>query len=558
VQLMLATGTITMQSQRKPFSRANDAEPIPGRHQGHRHFTTSNVVQPKSSIATLAKKPPAAPPVYRPGPAQTITPAKTANGARQNPAPAPPLAYRPQLPPKAVQPKTEGAPQMRKPPTAPPIYRPQPAPLVLQTKLVGAAIAATGKTGVMPVRVSTPMRTGTGSYRITAGTGSQHIGSVMVHERDKSSIEVTDLGVDPEHRKQNLGARLMASALRTGLQMGKTRVVLNSQDNGSGHLTQWYQSMGFARTGSSRRGYPQLAASISQVLPKVMQRQRTPTERLSVPMAATGKGVKPKSLQLSRPSLPGANPMPKLPPGRQTVLQMMDSDELSSHYGSGYWPPPASPVHAPPTPSGEYYAYATDYYSQRDAERGDQWMDAYEDYTGASVGQTTGTKESDDFDASYVEVPDQCRPSAPGNLWKLVYQGLVNSTKYPGWLVITCAELSDGKVYVDANTKCESGTGKKPPMCHKIPFNHIRYAAQWLFDNKLHPTAQGYKGPDAAGYDWDTWKSLVWHISNLQPGHAKCNSQTASSAKGTPKGPAEQKAIQYAITRLKALQPTWF
>ncbi len=163
-------------------------------------------------------------------------------------------------------------------PASPSVYRPQSVAKNLQLKspTVSAPIRQRGPgqagRGAAAVRVSAPMRTGNGSYRITAGAGGQQVGSVMVHERDRSSIELTDLGVNSAHRKQGLGNTLIASALRTGLQMGKTRVVLNSQDNGSGRLTQWYQGMGFVRTGGSRRGYPQLEASISRVLSGVAQR----------------------------------------------------------------------------------------------------------------------------------------------------------------------------------------------------------------------------------------------------------------------------------------------
>jgi hypothetical protein len=45
------------------------------------------------------------------------------------------------------------------------------------------------------------------------------------------------------------------------------------QDNGSGHLTQWYKGMGFAQVGVNSRGYPQLEAPISRVLLGAAQSQ---------------------------------------------------------------------------------------------------------------------------------------------------------------------------------------------------------------------------------------------------------------------------------------------
>ncbi len=98
----------------------------------------------------------------------------------------------------------------------------------------------------------------------------------MVHARDKASVEVTDLGVDPAHREHGIGKLLLASAARTGLQSGKSKVTLAAQDNGSGHLTRWYKGMGFAQTGVNQRGYPQMEAPIGRVLAGTAQRSGTP------------------------------------------------------------------------------------------------------------------------------------------------------------------------------------------------------------------------------------------------------------------------------------------
>jgi len=51
-----------------------------------------------------------------------------------------------------------------------------------------------------------------------------------VHAREKASVEVTDLGVDPAHRQHGIGKLLLASAARTGLQSGKSKVTLAAQD----------------------------------------------------------------------------------------------------------------------------------------------------------------------------------------------------------------------------------------------------------------------------------------------------------------------------------------
>ena len=111
------------------------------------------------------------------------------------------------------------------------------------------------------MRISAPISAGPGSFRLTAGAGGRQIGSVMVHARDKASVEVTDLGVDPAHREHGIGKLLLASAARTGLQSGKSKVTLAAQDNGSGKLTRWYKGMGFAQTGVNQRGYPQIGGA---------------------------------------------------------------------------------------------------------------------------------------------------------------------------------------------------------------------------------------------------------------------------------------------------------
>jgi ribosomal protein S18 acetylase RimI-like enzyme len=116
------------------------------------------------------------------------------------------------------------------------------------------------------LHVSAPAKVGDGKYRIAARAGGAEAGSVMVHASRRGEIVVTDLGVSPEHRKQGVGNALIASACRAGMQLGKSKVVLSSQDDGSGRLTQWYQRMGFAPSGHDQRGMVRLEAPISRVI----------------------------------------------------------------------------------------------------------------------------------------------------------------------------------------------------------------------------------------------------------------------------------------------------
>jgi GNAT superfamily N-acetyltransferase len=150
-----------------------------------------------------------------------------------------------------------------------------------------------------PVRISPPIGIVPGSYRLTAGAGGHQVGSVMVHARDKSAVEVTDLGVDQTQRGHGIGRMLVASAARTGLQFGKSKVTLAAQDKGSGHLTQWYREMGFTQIGVNQRGFPQLEAPISRVLAGVAQNRplATITKPTSVQPATESGLNKPEAME---------------------------------------------------------------------------------------------------------------------------------------------------------------------------------------------------------------------------------------------------------------------
>jgi hypothetical protein len=98
-------------------------------------------------------------------------------------------------------------------------------------------------------------------------------------------------------------------------------------------------------------------------------------------------------------------------------------------------------------------------------------------------------------------------------------------------------------------------------MCHIIAFNHVKWAAEFIHTNPTNAWSNGfgkYKGPNPTQYPNDTWKELVWDISNLRPGHAKCNSQTATLAVGVPSLTIQKAAVLYVAGRLKVLEPTWF
>jgi hypothetical protein len=229
---------------------------------------------------------------------------------------------------------------------------------------------------------------------------------------------------------------------------------------------------------------------------------------------------------------------------------------LKEHYGATYWPPPSKPKKTPPSPTYNYYKLGAQYHTDvGEDESADLYMDFFSKKTGKSTGMTTGSGGDDEFDESYVDIPIGVRPAAPSALWKTVYARLKDSNKYNNLEWITCEEDCMQTLYVDKKTKKEFNTTKRPPMCHVVAYNHIKWAVEWLHSNK---GKYNYSGPDMLGMDNDTWRDLVWHTSNLRPGHSKCNSKTASQAKGNPATKEEKKIKTYVYQRLKQLKPNWF
>jgi ribosomal protein S18 acetylase RimI-like enzyme len=145
-----------------------------------------------------------------------------------------------------------------------------PSQVPIQAKMSTGVQRATAE------HVSGPIKVRDGEHRITIAHDGKPAGSVMVHSRDRTTIEVTDLGVDPVHRGNGLGQKLLHSALRTGLQFGRKKVTLGVDDNGSGRLTKWYKQMGFRQSGIDRQGHPRMEAPIHRVLSGVAQGKMDP------------------------------------------------------------------------------------------------------------------------------------------------------------------------------------------------------------------------------------------------------------------------------------------
>ncbi len=179
-----------------------------------------------------------------------------------------------------------------------------------------------------------------------------------------------------------------------------------------------------------------------------------------------------------------------------------------------------------------------------------------EEFGQAALQQDDVEAESNDFDASYIEVPLGYRPAALGAraLWNQIYGGAIPSLLHAGHDEIQCQENCTGNIHIHRQSKKERGTNKRPPLCHVVPFNHIKWAVDWLNSND-----NGYIGPDWQHLDRGLAAEVVWDAANLRPGHAQCNSATAAQAVGAPSTQAaEGAAITYVRDRLEALRPLWF
>ncbi len=109
-------------------------------------------------------------------------------------------------------------------------------------------------------RVMTSHNSG-GPHQIRIAAAGREVGSLEMLDAGRDAVRVVNLKVDPDQRGQGAGAQLMRAAAAEGMRMGKTRVTLESQDNGSGKLTRWYEGMGFMPRGRSDRGMVVLETS---------------------------------------------------------------------------------------------------------------------------------------------------------------------------------------------------------------------------------------------------------------------------------------------------------
>lgn len=156
---------------------------------------------------------------------------------------------------------TQAKPAVR--PVAPP--RPSPVAPVVPPRPGQPAQAKPGPQAPQPpqggsFRIVTSHNSG-GPHQIRIAAAGREVGSLEVLDGGRDAVRVVNLKVDPDQRGQGAGAQLMRAAATEGMRMGKTRVTLESQDNGSGKLTRWYERMGFMPRGRSDRGMVVLETS---------------------------------------------------------------------------------------------------------------------------------------------------------------------------------------------------------------------------------------------------------------------------------------------------------
>ncbi|HEX6902636.1 MAG TPA: GNAT family N-acetyltransferase [Thermoanaerobaculia bacterium] len=148
-------------------------------------------------------------------------------------------------------------------PVAPP--RPSPvAPVASPTRPGQPAQAKPGPQAPQPPQAGFRIMTShnsSGPHQIRIAAAGREIGSLEMLDAGRDAVRVVNLKVDPDQRGQGAGAQLMRAAAAEGMRMGKSRVTLESQDNGSGKLTRWYEGMGFTPRGRSDRGMVVLETS---------------------------------------------------------------------------------------------------------------------------------------------------------------------------------------------------------------------------------------------------------------------------------------------------------
>jgi ribosomal protein S18 acetylase RimI-like enzyme len=115
------------------------------------------------------------------------------------------------------------------------------------------------------VRQPQPAPGGAHTITATAMGSSQPVGSVNLWSRDRGIAEITDLNVQPEHRRQGVAKTLVNAAIQNARLRGFAKARLEARPSDRAMqpnvLVSMYQRMGFRAVGVSKRGVPLLERS---------------------------------------------------------------------------------------------------------------------------------------------------------------------------------------------------------------------------------------------------------------------------------------------------------
>lgn len=188
------------------------------------------------------------------------------------PPPKPPAAAR--VPASHVQAATSRHAIAQAKPAVRPVAPPRPSPVAPPQRPAQPAQAKPAPQAPQPqgggfrvVTTNTPA-----AHQIRIAAGGREIGSVEVMDGGRDAVRVVNLKVDADQRGNGAGVQLMRAAASEGMRMGKTRVTLESQDNGSGKLTRWYERMGFMARGRSDRGMVVMETSAATLQSRLNRR----------------------------------------------------------------------------------------------------------------------------------------------------------------------------------------------------------------------------------------------------------------------------------------------
>jgi ribosomal protein S18 acetylase RimI-like enzyme len=108
---------------------------------------------------------------------------------------------------------------------------------------------------IIPVNSSNP-----DSRVLSVLVDGKNAGSVEIRNGGGDATRLVNLKVSEEFRGAGAGTALVDAARKATRQMGKNKVTLESEDNGSGKLNSWYQKQGFIRIGTDEHGYAKMVS----------------------------------------------------------------------------------------------------------------------------------------------------------------------------------------------------------------------------------------------------------------------------------------------------------